>query len=288
MLGGLGCAANQAQTQETRQPVESRQPVQQESIQQTPTQGPFAYAGYETNPHGKQPWDPKFFKQDETADSDAGSAYMSFPDALADKETLALAWINAQSQPRTQNTYNWYMSDIHTTQTVSNTHDGTLTQTPSVSPSSTQSPGSTTTGGAMDQRQQPTASTAVDIPVAAAPGSSAAGGAPYAGAGGGESGSNAGGPNTNTPTSTGSNTPPAASTAIPQGPAAALLGRIGADPALRDAINTALANNGQSGDATVNMILGLMQRDPNFAASVLGSLGPTVSAGETSSPADGG
>lgn len=285
LLGGMfgtGCHADQEQGIRTEQPVEASQPARNEAIQQTPTQGPFAYSENTTNPHGKMPWDPKFFKQDETADVDAGSAFM-IPPEIAGNEKLAAKWIDGLFAARTQNTYNWWQRDIHTTQTVSNTHDGTLSQSQAANPSASQSPNSTSTGGAQDQRQQPTASTAIDVPVNAAPGGSVTGGQPQATSGGGEAGQGTGAPQTNTPTSSGNNAPPAGSTAIPPAAASGLLARVDGDPVLRDAINAALANNGQSNDATVAMILGLMQRDPNFAASVLSKLGPAP----TTQPAEG-
>lgn len=261
-----GCAANQEQAQQTRQPVYQEQPTSQESTQQAATDGPSAVWIAATNPHGRAQWGRHGYR-DITDEGETEDYPPDFLNAVAGDPDVLKIYLEARLPARMD--YSVHGNTV--TQTVTGEMSGTQSNSPSATPTASPSTTGTTTGGASDQAQTPTASTAIDVPVAAGPGSSATGGQPAANAAG-PAGAATGGTQTNTPTSTGNNTNNAAASSVPaldSNQRDLLLQLVRDDGALRSRIGAAIIGGGaQPGDSQVAAILSLMARDAQLDRAV--------------------
>ncbi len=259
----VGCGAKQEQTQQTRQPVYQEQPTRQDTTQQAATEAPANVANLVTNPHGRAHWNRGGYidktDEGETLDDLPPELYAALGGNGDVFELLVRARI-----PQGHD-YSIHGNEIHQTATGENA--GTQSNAPSATPTANPAVTGTSQGGPSTQTQTPTNSTAVDIPVAAAPGASATGGAPQANAAG-PSGAATGGAQTNTPTSTGNQTNNAAvsnGTTLTPEQARYVYDNVVADGALRSRVAAALIAGGPAtGDSQVAAILSLMANNPGL------------------------
>ena len=260
----VGCAANQEQTQQTKQPTYVEVPTRQDNTQQAATDGPVANWFAVSNPHGRGQWNRHGYK-DTTDEGETADAPPEFLASASPDE------IEAYFKFRLPTRMDYSVHGNTVTQTVTGEMSGTQSNSPASTPSTNPQTTGTSTGGASDQRQTPTASTAIDVPVAAAPGASATGGTPNASAAAPE-GTSTGGTNTNTPSSTGNNTTPEVASGPGPKLAETAISTVKSSPEFRQQLRDALASGAISSDPMVAIMQRWMAADSVFAGRVLAEL----------------
>lgn len=258
----IGCAQQTEQPNDQRQPTVVVQETPQPNTQQAAQDGSVANWYAVTNPHGRGHWSRGGW-EDKTSEGETMDYPPAFLEAVASNPGMLEVYLRAKMPPQFAPDYSVHGNT--TTQTVTGTQSGSQSNTPSSTPTGNPSTTGTQTGGNQTPSQTPTASTAIDIPVAAGPGSAATGGNPQAGAAG-PGGTNTGGATNGNQSANGSVAGGGAAP-LPVELEAALLNQLRGDQPLQQGITAALVS-GSTADPRVQNFLDWMGKYPSFDARV--------------------